>query len=362
MRRALLPLLLTLALAGGAARAQDDAHTLDAAALERAARAASARVAPSVVEVESLGGLEEEFRAPTSEEEAQERGGVLARGGFKQAFGPSTGLIVHADGLIVTTTSVLAREPRHIIVTLDDGRSFVARVLGRDDSRALVLLKIEAKDLKVAAPTPPAEVLPGRFAVALGRGLGTRAPSLSLGIVSAVGRVGGRAIQSSAAISPANYGGPLCALDGTVLGVLVPLTLDGGMASVDVYDSGIGFAVPLGDVLAVVPRLQKGERLAPGVLGVAPDPSSEGGVVLASVADGSPAAKAGLKTGEVVLKVDGVAVENAWQLKRALARRYAGDEVELEVRRGTQARTVKVKLAAPEAPPPGHGAPAEGDR
>lgn len=351
-------LLLAVALlAVGVARATAQEADLDAAAIEARVREVTRELAPSIVEVESLGGLDEKFEAPESEEEAGE--GILTRAGFKQAFGPSTGLIVSSDGLIVTTTFVLNREPRHVIVTLHDGRSFVARVLGRDEARALVLLKIDAKELPVPRAAPADEVVPGRFAVALGRGLGAELPGVSLGIVSAVGRVGGRALQSSAAISPANYGGPLAGLDGSVLGVLVPLALDGGMASVDVYDSGIGFAVPLSDVLAIVPRLSKGQVLRPGFLGVAPDPTSEGGVVLATVTDGSPARQAGLREGDVVLKVDGQPVENAWQLKRALARRHADDVLELEVRRGTETRTVKVKLASPPeptpTPAPGHG-------
>lgn len=356
----LLAPLLAVVIAGQA-RAQD--ADLDGAAVEARVRQVARDLAPSVVEVEALGGLDEKFEAPEGEEEAGE--GILARAGFKQAFGPSTGLIVSSDGLIVTTTFVLHRDPRHVIVTLHDGRSFVARVLGRDESRALVMLKIDAKELPVPRAAAPDDVVPGRFAIALGRGLGAELPGVSLGIVSAVGRVGGRAIQSSAAISPANYGGPLAGLDGSVLGVLVPLALDGGMASVDVYDSGIGFAIPLPDVLALAPRLGKGEVLRPGFLGVAPDPTSEGGAALATVADGSPARAAGLREGDVILKVDGEAIDNAWQLKRALARRHAGDELTLEVRRGTQPRAVKVKLASPPEPPAapgGHEGHGEEDR
>jgi serine protease Do len=356
----LFALLLTLP-----ARAQDDVDVAatDAAALGQCARRVAESLAPSIVEVEAIGGLEEEFKAPESEEEAQE--GVLTRAGFKQAFGPSTGLVVGADGLIITTSFVLERDPRHIIVTLQDGRAFVARALGRDDARALVLLKIECKDLPVPRVAAPEEVRQGRYAIALGRGLGTPDPAVSLGVVSATDRVGGRAIQSSAAISPANYGGPLAAIDGAVMGLLVPLALDGGMASVDVYDSGIGFAVPMSDVLALVPRLAKGERLQQGFLGIAPDPSSDGGARLATVQPGSPAASAGLRMGDVVTKIGDRAVESAWQLRRALARACAGDELEVEYRRGTETRTVKVRLAAPPAPEaqaPGAEPGGEGDR
>lgn len=354
--RAAAALVLLALLGAPLARAGED---VDVAAIEERVRRVTADLAPSIVEVEALGGLDEKFETPENEEEAAQ--GVLTRGGFKQAFGPSTGLVVSQDGLIVTTTTVLSRDPRHIIVTLQDGRSFVARVLGRDDSRALALLKIDCKDLVVARAAPQHEVKQGRFAIALGRGLGTPTPSVSLGVVSATHRVGGRAIQSSAAISPANYGGPLASIDGAVLGVLVPLALDGGMASVDLYDSGIGFAIPMTDVLALVPRLARSEHLRPGFLGIAPDPASAGGARLTSVADGSPAKQAGLREGDVVVKIGEEPIDTAWQLRRALARYYADDEVVVEVRRGADTRAIKVKLAAapaegpaPEHPAPGH--------
>lgn len=104
----------------------------------RLARQALEALAPSIVEIEALGGLEEEFRAPGSEEEAKEQGGILTKGGFKQAYGPTTGLVVREDGLILTTRFALSRDPRHLIATLADGRSFVARALGSDEANPLL--------------------------------------------------------------------------------------------------------------------------------------------------------------------------------------------------------------------------------
>lgn len=366
---ALLGLPLALLALAPAARADEAAA--EAAAIDEATRRAVKRVAPAVVEVEALGGLEEEFRAPESDEEAQAQGGVLTKKGFKQAFGPSTGLVVSDDGHILTTTFVLARDPRHLIVTFDDGRSAVARPLGRDVSRGLLLLKVEAKGLTPPRLAAEADLRVGRWAVAVGRGLGMGL-SMSRGIISATGRVGGRALQSSAAISPANYGGPLVGLDGSVLGLLVPLSLRGGMASVDLYDSGIGFAIPAGDLPDLVARLKKGGTLEAGFAGIVPDPTSSDGVRVQEVAPGSPAAAGGLRPGDVVRSIDGQAVGTAAQLRRALARRWAGDEVTLEVTRGTETRAVKLTLAKPPveaeedaegppgarppgAPPPGHG-------
>lgn len=362
MRASALCLVFALALA---ARADDAAD--EAGAIDETARRAVARVAAAIVEVEALGGLQEKFETPGTEEEAQAAGGVLTKKGFKQAFGPSTGLVVSDDGHILTTTFVLARDPRHLIVTFEDGRSAVARPLGRDDSRGLLLLKVETKGLAPPRFAPEADLRVGRWGVAVGRGLGMGL-SLSRGIISATGRVGGRALQSSAAISPANYGGPLVGLDGTVLGLLVPLSLRGGMASVDLYDSGIGFAIPAADLPELVTRLKKGGTLEAGFAGIVPDPTSSDGVRVQEVAPGSPAAGAGVRPGDVIKSVDGVAVATGAALRRALARKWAGDEVTLEVTRGTETKTVTLKLAkppveaeeGPEPPPggprpPGHG-------
>jgi serine protease Do len=323
------------------------------AALGRLTTAVCSKLAPSVVTIEALGGLPKRFKAPKNE--GEKRKGILARRGFKQAAGPSTGLIVRADGLIVTSTFPLVRKPRHLFVTLQDGRSFVARLLGADESRKLALLKIDAKGLPVPRFAPRAQVQVGRFALALGRGLGTSEPAASLGIVSALGRVGGRAIQSSAAISPVNYGGPLVGIDGSILGILVPLDLQGRMAGVDIYDSGIGFAIPIQDVVELIPRLTKGGKLERAFLGLVPDESHRGqGIRVGQVAPGSPAAKAGIKRSDIVLSLDDEKTNETWQLRRALGRRFAGEVVEVAISRGGEVVKLEVQLTAPAGPrPPG---------
>jgi serine protease Do len=329
------------------ALAQELDRAADEAALQAVSRQVIEGLSPSIVEVEALGGLPEAFKAPENEEEAQAQGGILAKGGFKQAYGPSTGVILSADGVIVTSSFVLNRDPRHLFVTLHSGKSYVARVLGRDDSRGLALLKIEAKDLPVPAFATRKETRVGRHALALGRGLGTAQPAVSRGIVSAVDRIGGKAIQSSAAISPVNYGGPLADVRGAVMGILVPLNVHGGMASIDIYDSGIGFAIPAEDVLGLVERLRGGAHLRPGFLGLVPDPRSVDGIRVTEVVPDSPADKAGVWQGDVILSVDGQVTHMAWQLRRALTRRYAGDAIKLRLRRGTKEWEATLTLGEP---------------
>ena len=108
---------------------------------------------------------------------------------------------------------------------------------------------------------PRNEMTIGQWAIAVGRTFESTKPSLSVGIISALNRIWNKAIQTDAKISPNNYGGPLVDIRGRVLGVLVPMSpmATDELAGIEWYDSGIGFAVPLADIMQVLPRLEKGE-------------------------------------------------------------------------------------------------------
>ena len=155
---------------------------------------------------------------------------------------------------------------------LPDGARKPASLVATDHARMLVLLKIDAdKPLAHLSRLPPAaKCAVGQWAIAVGRTFDSQHPNMAVGILSALDRVWGKAIQTDAAVSPNNYGGPLVDIRGRVLGVLVPLSPEGAdeMAGVEWYDSGIGFAVPMEHVQRILPRLKKGEDLYPGVLGV----------------------------------------------------------------------------------------------
>ncbi len=215
---------------------------------ERAIKAALARVAPSVVRIETVGGLE--------------RVGQILIG-----TGPTTGLVVSPDGYIISSAFNFAQKPDSILVTLEGGSRHAARLVATDHSRMLVRLKVEVETkLPVPESVPSAEMRVGQWALAVGRTFEASRPNVSVGIVSALGRIWGKAIQTDAKISPNNYGGPLVDISGRVLGVLVPMSPDGSgeMAGVEWYDSGIGFAIPLEGVLRVLPKLEQGTRPAPG--------------------------------------------------------------------------------------------------
>ncbi|MBN2292546.1 MAG: PDZ domain-containing protein [Pirellulales bacterium] len=314
-----------------------DIASLDAAE-EKAFRAAVARVAPSVVRLETVGGLE------------RAEGVVFGNG-------PTTGLIIDDQGYIVSSGFNFLRKPDSILVQLADGSRKAARLLATDHSRKLVLLKIESGGNTVLPAPVFAErknIRPGQWAIGVGRTFPGNHPNISVGIVSAVNRIWGKAIQTDAAVSPNNYGGPLIDIYGRVMGLLVPMSPEGEgqTAGLELYDSGIGFAVPSDDLLRSIERLKKGDDLFGGFLGiVSKQPNlSMAEAVVEGCAPGSPAQKAGLKTGDRILSVDGRKIDRATDLREAVARRYAGEKIKIEVLRNDQKMPFEIELVPPPAP------------
>ncbi len=163
------------------------------------------------------------------------------------------------------------QQPSSILVTLPDGQRQPATIVARDQSRMLVLLKVATETpLPVPVAVPRNEMQVGQWTVAVGRALSAQEINLSVGILSALDRIWGRAIQTDAKVSPSNYGGPLVDLRGRVLGILVPLAPEERteVAGAEWYDSGIGFAVPLVDLQQRLDQLRSGTDLAPGILGI----------------------------------------------------------------------------------------------
>ena len=222
------------------------------------------------------------------------------------ASGPSTGTILTSDGWIVTSIFQFRGQPASITVVLPDEQRKAAKLVARDHSRELALLKIDIdKPLRAAAMSDRGLWKIGQWAIALGKTFDFKVASRSVGILSARGRIWNKAIQTDAKISPQNYGGPLIDLTGSVMGILVPI--NPGIATEGEveqwYDSGVGFAIPLGDILARLPKLQRGEDIYPGKAGFRSSSADEfaAEIVLSGVTPGSPAAKAGLKSGDRIL-------------------------------------------------------------
>jgi len=299
--------------------------------LHKAINEAVDRVAPSVVRIETIGGLEqvEDVRF---------------------GAGPTTGLIVDPEGYIVSSAFSFSNNPTSILVRLPDGTRKSAKLVATDHVRMIVLLKIDAdKPLPVCEVAPASEMRVGQWTIALGRTFEGDRPSVSLGILSAKDRVWGKAIQTDASVSPNNYGGPLVDIRGRVMGLIVPLSPESAdeVAGYEWYDSGIGFAIPADHIENILPRLKKGEDLRLGIVGVSMESQniyiSE--PVIAVCRLKSPAAEAGLKPGDRIVEVEGRKIARSAEFREEINRRYAGDKLKLTVLRGTQPLEHELTLA-----------------
>ena len=311
----------------------------------KAFRAAAAKVQPSLVRIEGFGGL---------------AAGVAGGGYQAPGEGPTTGLVLSSDGYIVTSTFNFIRKPPVITVVFPSGERRIAKLLGRDETRRICLLKVDGvSDLPVPESAPRSELRVGQWAVAIGVGFGGAQPALSTGIISATSRISAKAVQTDANTSPANYGGPLVDLDGRVIGICVPLSpqAKSDAAGSEWYDSGIGFAVSLDGQEKIIERLKAGETLKAGFLGVQVEPAGkpaegqfESGVVIKEIVPDSPAAKAGLEKGDKLISIGGAEVADPTHLVSLVGRHLSGDKVEVTLKRGAESKTVEVTLG--DVPPP----------
>jgi serine protease Do len=316
---------------------------------ESAMKAASAKVAPAIVKIETAGGTE------TLSVGGAPKGprGAPPGPGVRKGIGPTTGLVVAADGYIITSSFNFANKPSDVFVTIPGrpGR-LVAKQVATDTTRMLTLIKVEAKDLPVPEAMPKTDLVVGQWSLALGRTLMPDAespPSISAGVISALGRLNGKVVQTDAKVSPVNYGGPLVAIDGRVMAVLVPASqrAEGDFSGVEWYDSGIGFAIPFSDVLAVVPKLREGKDLRRGLLGITPQSTEQylAKVVVGTISPDSAAAIAGMKVGDTLVSIDGVPVPHMTALQHVLGPKYEGDVVKIKVlRNGNDEEFKEVKL------------------
>ena len=317
---AIVAALLAMQSATGVAQTDDDVSLRRARGA--AVRAAAERVAPSVVRIETIGGLE--------------RVGSVLFGS-----GTSTGLIVHPDGYILSSAFAFRTRPASVLVQLADGERLPASIVATDHSRMLTLLKVDADHpLPVPRYAPAESRRVGQTTIAMGRTFTPDRPNVAVGILSATSRIWGKAIQTDAAASPANYGGPLIDLQGRVLGLLVPLSPGGDdeLAGYEWYDSGIAFAIPAEQMQRSLERMREQGDLTPGHLGVNLRGKSVilAEPVAAEIHPGSPAAEAGLAEGDRIVEIDGQPIRRGADMKRALTQRYAGDEVRIVVTRGEE--------------------------
>ena len=304
---------------------------------------------PSLVSIESFGG---------SNVKAGQIGGIR-----KQGEGNTTGVVISSDGYILTSTFNFIREASVVTVKTKAGDERVAQILGRDDTRKICLLKIDnVEGLVVPDMQPLQEVKVGQWAISLGVGYGDQTPAISMGIVSAKNRVGGRAIQTDANISPANYGGPLVDIQGRLIGICVPMNPQSQAvaAGVEWYDSGIGFAVPVDDFGRLIERLKDGQRILPAFIGITTGPVSDGdGMRIEKIAKESAAETAGLVVGDILMAINKEPINDMLRLRQVLNQFEAGQKITMSIKRAAKKAEGEKEVEEEETDPPNDKA--EGD-
>jgi len=260
----------------------------------------------------------------------------------RRGGGTGSGVIVAPDGLVLTNSHVVGGATR-VSATTVDGRSLTARVVGDDPDTDLALVRVDAPVTLPAAPLGNSKLLKrGQLVIAIGNPLGFES-TVTTGVVSALGRSlrarSGRliddVIQTDAALNPGNSGGPLVSSHGEVVGINTALIMGA---------QGICFAVASNTASFVLGELVRHGRVRRAYIGIAAQQfalsrrrrhaaglTQESAVMVASVEPGSPAERAGLNSGDVILALDGVAITGADDLIRVLAGDKIGRTIELEV-------------------------------
>lgn len=280
--------------------------------------------------------------------------------GFSQR-GQGTGVVISEDGYIVTNNHVV-RGATELTVRLSDGREFTGEVIGQDDKTDIAVIKINASNL-MAAPLGDSDAMQvGEWVLAMGSPFGLD-QTVTSGIISAKGRANVGItdyedfIQTDAAINPGNSGGPLINMQGEVVGI------NTAIASRNGNYMGVGFAIPSNMVKTVANSLMKDGKVTRGWLGAAIQDLNEGlaksfnydsteGVLIGDIVPDSPAAQAGLKSGDIVTKLGGKAMLNAQQLRNTVAATAPKTSVEMTVFRDGKTQSINVVVGELQAGTP----------
>lgn len=273
-----------------------------------------------------------------------------------------SGVIVTSDGTILTNNHVVDGAT-DIKVDLADKREFTAKVIGTDEKTDVAVLKIDATNLPTLKLGDSSGLQVGDFVLAVGDpyGLGETA---TMGIVSATGRDTGMGIegyedfiQTDAPINPGNSGGALVDLHGDLIGINTAILSSGGDGEMGAEggNQGIGFAIPINMAHSVMDQLVNHGKVLRGYLGLIPQDltapmaksfglNQAGGAIVAQVEPGSPSDRAGIKQGDVILKVNGQPVESANDLRLRISQTPPGTAVKLQISRSGQMQDVNVTL------------------
>jgi len=266
-----------------------------------------------------------------------------------------SGVIIDADKGTVITNSHVVAEADEIMVVLHDGKSYPAKLVGKDPEVDIAVLKIDAKDLTEIKLADSDTIEVGDYVVAIGNPFGL-GQTVTTGIISALGRSGlgiegyEDFIQTDASINPGNSGGALVNLKGELVGINTAILAPGG------GNVGIGFAIPTNMARVSLDQILEHGEVKRGQLGVyiqdlTPElaeafglKKQTQGVVIAKVQPGGAADKAGLKEGDVVTAVDGKTVTRGAQLRNRVGMQRIGDSVKLTLLRGGDEQDIKVTI------------------
>ncbi len=275
--------------------------------------------------------------------------------------GTGSGFIINKEGDIITNAHVVSGADK-VTVILKDGRQIEGKVIGSDELTDVAVVQVKADNLPVVSLGSSSNLQPGDWAIAIGNPLGLD-NTVTAGIVSAIGRNSGQIgvdkrvsfIQTDAAINPGNSGGPLLNQNGEVIGVNTAI-IQGAQ--------GLGFAIPIETAQRIAKQLIQSGKVSRAYLGiqmVTVDPnvknqvnqdtefgikiSEDKGVLITRVVDNSPAAKAGAKRGDVIVKFNDKEILTADQVTQLVEDRSVGDKISMEVKRNGETVALSVEAA-----------------
>ena len=271
----------------------------------------------------------------------------------RKAYSLGSGVIISADGYIVTNNHVVDDADKIIVTLIGQNKEYVAKVIGLDPKTDLAVIKIEAKGLKVAKFGNSENLKEGDLVFAIGNPFGIGG-SVTQGIISALNKssIGlnqyENFIQTDASINPGNSGGALVDSRGALIGInSAILSRSGG-------NNGIGFAIPSKMVKNIAVSLIEDGRIDRGYIGVSISNltselkeiyKSDSGAFILNVEKNSPASKAGLKLGDLVVEIDGKVIKNANDLKTVVGNETPGKTINIKYERDSKIKNTSIVLA-----------------
>lgn len=322
------------------------------------------QVGPAVVRIDATRTVQSrgpaEFNDPFFRDFFGQRSPMQPQPSERTETGLGSGFIVSNDGRIITNAHVVDGVDT-VEVTLKDGRTFKGKVLGTDTVTDVAVVKIDANNLPTVPLSNSEQIQPGEWAIAIGNPLGLD-NTVTVGIISATGRSSGDAgipdkrvdfIQTDAAINPGNSGGPLLNEQGAVIGMNTAIRADA---------QGIGFAIPINTIQRIANELASKGKVEHAYLGVQMatltpqvkqeinsnpnvgiNVSDEQGVLVIKVVEGSPAAKAGIRAGDVVRRVNGQDITTADQLQNIVESTQVGSTLQIDLKRDGKEQNISVQ-------------------